>query len=36
MADIVAPTLPTLVDLNGSQALVNPDGTPSQYFLRYL
>jgi hypothetical protein len=24
------------VDLNGSQALVNPDGTPSQYFLRYL
>jgi hypothetical protein len=36
MPDIVAPSLPTLVDLNGSQALVNPDGTPSQYFLRYL
>jgi len=36
MAEIVAPSLPVLVDLNGSQALVNPDGTPSQYFLRYL
>jgi hypothetical protein len=36
MADIVPPTLPVLVDLNGSQPLVNPDGTPSPYFLRYL
>ena len=36
MADIVPPTLPVLVDLNGSQPLVNPDGTPSSYFLRYL
>lgn len=36
MPDLTPPTLPTLVDLNGSQALVNPDGTPSQYFLRYL
>lgn len=34
MADL--PTLPTLVDLNGSEKLVNPDGTPSPYFLRYL
>ena len=36
MADIVPPALPVLVDLNGSQPLVNPDGTPSSYFLRYL
>jgi len=33
---VVLPTLPKLVDLNGSQAIVNPDGTPSAYFLRYL
>lgn len=36
MAEIVTPSLPALVDLNGVEKLVNPDGTPSPYFLRYL
>ena len=37
MADIVLPTLPQLVDLNGSEPIVDPRvGTASAYFLRYL
>ena len=36
MAEIVIPTFPTLVDLNGSQAIVQPGGNASPYFLRYL
>ena len=37
MADIVIPTLPSLVDLNGSEPIVDPRiGTASAYFLRYL
>lgn len=36
MADIVVPTFPTLVDLNGSEKLVNEDRTPSLYFIQYL
>lgn len=36
MAEIVIPTFPKLVDLNGSQAIVNKDGSASYYFLRYL
>lgn len=37
MADIVIPTLPQLVDLNGSEPIVDPRvGTASAYFLRYL
>jgi hypothetical protein len=36
MADLEPPSLPVLVDLNGSEKLTNPDGTPSPYFLRYL
>lgn len=30
------PPLENLVDLNYSEAIVNPDGTPSDYFMRYL
>lgn len=36
MADIVVPTFPVLVDLNSAEKMVNADGTPSNYFLRYL
>lgn len=36
MAEIVVDTLPALVDLNGSQAIVDERGRPSAYFLRYL
>lgn len=37
MPEIVIPVLPTLVDLNGSQPIVDPRvGTASTYFLRYL
>ena len=37
MAEIVIPALPALVDLNGSEPIVNPQvGTASAYFLRYL
>lgn len=30
------PPLESLVDLNYAEAIVNPDGTPSDYFMRYL
>ena len=37
MAEIVIPVLPSLVDLNGSEPIVDPRiGTASAYFLRYL
>lgn len=36
MPEIVVDTLPVLVDLNGSQAIVDERGRPTAYFLRYL
>ena len=36
MAEIIVETLPTLVNLNGSQAIVDDQGRPTAYFMRYL
>lgn len=36
MADIIIPVLPTQVALNSAEAIVDPQGRPTPYLLRYL